>query len=152
MGQLYHEGSGIFKLFRLQLSHFIFSASKGLSDTSDKEKVQQHRKMSRKLTDPSYYWPLISSAITNEMQLPLYCWTEDAFWCLCIYNYIPVRGRIKGTGIVTVYVLQHRALSGGHVFPFDVWYMPWDQGMYISLMFDTCTSHHKCLKGSCHSI
>ena len=24
--------------------------------------------------------------------------------------------------------------------------------MYISLMFDTCTSHHKCLKGSCYSI
>ena len=38
--------------------------------------------------------------------------------------------------VVTVYALQHRALSGGHVYPFDVWY----------------TGHHKCLKGSCHSI
>ena len=56
-------------------------------------------------------------------------------------SYLPVRRWIKVTGS-TVNALQHHVLNGGHVFPFDVSYIPWDQG---SLMFDTCPGTRACI-------
>ena len=48
--------------------------------------------------------------------------TESVSWGT-IDSYLPMRGWIKGT----INAIQHCVQNGGHVFPFDVWYMPWSQ-------------------------